>query len=276
MILLLSIFLSGLAAGVMGALLGLGGGILIVPALSLFLGVPIHQAIAASLVAVVATSTVAAVGYVRDELSNMRLGLLLEVATTVGAILGGVTASHLSREALSAVFATALLLMAAYLLRGGAAGEGETVSNGEAGLFGGAYFDPRLGREVRYRVRRLPVGLGASFVAGNLSGMLGIGGGPVTVPVMALAMGVPLKAAAATSNFMIGVTACASAALYYQRGLVDPAVAVPVCLGVSAGAFAGARLAPRLRTHALARGLAFVLAVLGAQMFLAALGVRLR
>lgn len=273
---MITIFLVGALAGVMGALLGLGGGILIVPILSLFLGVPIHVAIAASLVAVVATSTVAAIAYVRDEISNMRLGMLLEVATTLGAILGGLTAAHLSREVLSGVFGAALALMAGYILKGKLGAEGSAGEVGDPGLLGGRYFDPSLGRDVAYRVGRLPVGLGASFLAGNLSGMLGIGGGPVKVPVMTLAMGVPLKAAAATSNFMIGVTACASAALYYARGFVSPPVAVPVCLGVSLGAFLGARLAPRVQTASLARGLAFVLLALSAQMFLAAFGVRFR
>lgn len=272
----LAILLAGALAGTMGALLGLGGGILIVPFLVLFLSVPIHQAVAASLVAVVATSTSAAIAYVRDEYSNLRLGLLLEVATTLGAILGGVTAAHLGREALSALFGVTALLVAAYIFRGGARSGEDGEQPEDLGRLGGAYWDPSLGREVRYRVHGVPFGLAVSFVAGNVSGMLGIGGGPIKVPAMALGMGVPMKAAAATSNFMIGVTACASAALYYGRGLVDPGVAVPACLGVSAGAYLGARLAPRLKTSALTRGLAVVLAAVALQMIGAAFGIRVR
>lgn len=223
----------------------------------------------------VATSTTSAISYVRDELSNMRLGLALEVATTIGAVLGGLTASYMSREALSAIFGAAMIGVSFYLLKNGADAALEEAPV-DLGRLGGRYHDPALGREVRYRVRGLPFGLAISFLAGNLSGLLGIGGGPLKVPAMTLGMGVPMKAAVATSNFMIGVTACASAALYYVRGLVDPLVAVPACLGVTLGAFAGARLTPRLKSRSLTRALAVVLLALAAQMLLAAAGVRLR
>lgn len=273
---LLAFVVAGAAAGTLGSLVGLGGGIIIVPVLSLFLGVPIHQAVAASLVAVVATSSVAAIGYVRDEISNLRLGMTLETATTIGAIGGGLLASHLQRETLSAVFAAFLLLNAAYLLFRQSRREGAPPSNFDTGVLGGRYHDPALNREVAYRVRRVPLGMAVSALAGAVSGMLGIGGGPIKVPMMTAAMGVPMKAAAATSNFMIGVTACASAALYYTRGMVSPAVAVPVALGVSAGAYAGSRLAKRIHGAHLAKILAAVLAVLAVQMTLAAAGIRLR
>lgn len=273
---LLAFVIAGAAAGTLGALVGLGGGIIIVPVLSLFMGVPIHQAVAASLVAVVATSSVAAIGYTRDEISNLRLGMTLETATTIGAIGGGLLAAHLQREVLSAVFAAFLLLNAAYLVFKQTRREGAPSSSDGTGLLGGRYHDPALGREVVYRVHNVPIGLGVSAVAGAVSGMLGIGGGPIKVPMMTSAMGVPMKAAAATSNFMIGVTACASAALYYNRGLVSPAVAVPVALGVAAGAFAGARLAKRVHGSHLAGILAAVLALLAVQMSLAAAGIRLR
>ncbi|MDD5302888.1 MAG: sulfite exporter TauE/SafE family protein [Elusimicrobia bacterium] len=273
---LLAFVVAGAAAGTLGALVGLGGGIIIVPVLSLFLGVPIHQAVAASLVAVVATSSVAAIGYVRDEISNLRLGMTLETATTIGAIGGGLLAAHLRREALSAIFAVFLLLNAAYLLLKKSRDENAPPSDEGTGALGGRYHDAVLDREVAYRVRRVPLGLAVSAVAGAVSGMLGIGGGPIKVPMMTSAMGVPMKAAAATSSFMIGVTACASAALYYNRGLVSPAVAVPVALGVAAGAYAGSRLTRRIHGGHLAGILAAVLAVLAVQMTLAAAGIRLR
>lgn len=273
---LMAFAVTGIAAGTLGAMVGLGGGIIIVPVLSLFLGVPIHQAVAASLVAVIATSSVAAIGYARDEIANLRLGMTLETATTLGAVGGGLLAAHLRRETLSAVFAVFLIANAAYLLLKSRRREAQPPSESDTGALGGRYLDPALSREVSYHVRRLPLGLAVSALAGAVSGLLGIGGGPIKVPMMTAAMGVPMKAAAATSNFMIGVTACASAALYYCRGMVSPAVAVPVALGVAAGAFAGSRLLPRVHGARLTGLLAAVLAILAVQMTLAAAGIRLR
>lgn len=273
---LLAYVVAGAAAGTLGSLVGLGGGIIIVPVLSLFLDVPIHQAVAASLVAVIATSSVAAIGYTRDEITNLRLGMTLETATTAGAIAGGLLAAHLRRETLSAVFAAFLLLNAAYLLFRQSLSEHAPPAERVTGALGGRYHDHALDREVAYRVRRVPLGMAVSALAGAVSGMLGIGGGPIKVPMMVSAMGVPMKAAAATSNFMIGVTACASAALYYNRGMVSPAVAVPVALGVAAGAYAGSRLARRVHGAHLSKILAAVLSVLAVQMTLAAAGLRLR
>jgi uncharacterized protein len=265
----------GAAAGLLGALAGVGGGIVIVPVLSLFLGVPIHQAIAASVVAVVATSTAAAISFVENETSNIRLGMTLETTTTIGAVVGGLAAAALRREILSAVFGIAMLGIAAYmLLRRSPAAERPDPS--DPGTLGGSYHDAGLGRRVTYRVNRLGAGLTASFIAGNLSGMLGIGGGPVKVPAMTILMGVPMKAAAATSNFMIGVTACASAYLYYVRGFVAPGVAVPVAVGVVAGAFAGAKLASRLHGARITQVFSLVLVALAVQMLLSSVGIGLR
>lgn len=265
----------GAAAGLLGALVGVGGGILIVPCLSLFLKVPIHQAIAASIVGVVATSTATAIRYVRDDMSNVRLGMTLETATTVGAVLGGATSAVLSREVLSAVFGVVMILVAGYMLKGRKkAGHAEEAE--DPGPFGGSYHDPSLGRRVTYRVKRLGAGLTASFLAGNLSGLLGIGGGPIKVPAMTLFMGIPIKAAAATSNFMIGITACASAYVYYMKGFVAPSIAVPVALGVTAGAYGGAAVAPRISSSRLIGLFAAILGALAVQMLLAAAGIRLR
>lgn len=276
MLILLAYIIAGAAAGTLGALVGLGGGIIIVPVLSLFLDVPIHQAVAASLVAVVATSSVAAIGYARDEITNLRLGMTLETTTTLGAIAGGLLAAHMRREVLSAVFAVFLILNALYLVLRQSRGEQARADEPATGALGGRYHDAALGRAVSYRVHNVPLGMAVSAVAGAVSGLLGIGGGPIKVPMMTSAMGVPMKAAAATSNFMIGVTACASAALYYNQGLVSPAIAVPVALGVAAGAYAGARLARRVHGAQLSRILAVVLSILAVQMSLAAAGMRLR
>lgn len=268
--------LSGAFAGCLGSMVGLGGGIFVVPVLTLFLGATIHQAVAASLVAVIATSSVAAIAYTRDELSNVRLGMVLETATTAGALAGGLLASRLERRTLSAVFAAVLVLNALYLLLKHGRREAPPEFVVDIGALGGRYNDFALGREVRYRVRRVPLGLAVSALAGAVSGMLGIGGGPIKVPLMTGFMGVPMKAAAATSNFMIGVTACASGVLYYRLGHVSPALAVPTALGVSAGALAGSRLGPRLSGERLVRLLAAVLAVLAVKMTMVAAGVGAR
>lgn len=266
----------GVCAGMLGALVGLGGGILLVPLLTLFLKVPIHQAIAASLVGVVATSTTTAIAYVRDEISNIKLGMTLETATTVGAVLGGLTASHLNKEALSGLFGLTLALVSVFLFHKNRADRASYAPAPAGGVLDGRYYDPSLGRHVEYSVTRLPAGLAASFIAGNLSGLLGIGGGPIKVPAMTALMGVPMKAAAATSNFMIGVTACASAYVYYARGHVDPLVAGPVALGVTIGAYAGAKAAPKMHGRQLTSLLIVVLLALSAQMILAAFGLRIR
>lgn len=270
----------GCAVGLFGALVGLGGGIFLVPILSLFMGVPIHTAIAASLVAVIATSTSAAVGYLRHDLSNIRLGMILEVATTVGAVVGGLVATSLNREVLSGVFGVVLAGVGIYMLvrRGGQpAAVADAAPDGDFGSrLGGRYYDARRGEDVAYTVRRVPFGLAASFVAGNLSGLLGIGGGVIKVPAMTLAMGVPAKAAIATSNFMIGVTACASAFIYYSRGYIEPHVVVPVALGVTLGAFAGSRLTSRLKSSHLVFALAVVMMLLAVQMLLAAFRISVR
>ncbi|MDX6770934.1 MAG: sulfite exporter TauE/SafE family protein [Elusimicrobiota bacterium] len=258
----------GAGAGLLGSMVGLGGGIILIPAMTLALGVPIHHAIAAGLVAVIANSSMASSGNVRDEVTNVRLGMALETATTVGAVAGGTAAAFLDRALLSAIFAVFLLLNAAYLLLRPAPPEAAPAGGAGRGLLDGRYHDPSLRREVSYRVTRLPVGLAVSALAGAVSGLLGIGGGPIKVPMMTGVMGVPIKAAAATSNFMIGVTACASAALYYRRGMVSPAVAVPAALGATVGAWAGSKLAARAKGAHLERLLAAILSVLAVKMAL--------
>lgn len=257
-------------------MVGLGGGVFIVPALSLFLRVPIHQAIAASLMAVVATSTTAAVAFLRDDLTNVRLGMTLETMTVTGALGGGLVGAVLSREALSAVFGSVMAGVSVYLLvrqrTGGAAIEAVQ----EPGLLGARYHDKSLGKTVTYRVRRLPAGMAASLLAGMVSGLLGVGGGFLKVPVMVLAMRVPVRAAVSTSSFMIGVTACTSALVYAARGLVDPVTTVPVVLGVVVGAYLGSRLAQRVKSSVLTVMLAVVLFALAIQMILAAAGMSVR
>ena len=257
-------------------MIGAGGGVLLVPILTIWLHVDIRVAVAASIVAVIATSTASAISYVGDELANIRLGMTLELAAAAGAILGGVTAAYLSKNALSGIFAVAMLYSAYQMLRRRSGTQSAVVGSDDLGRLGAVYHDRHLGREVGYRVHKLPWGMGLSFLAGNISGLLGIGGGPIKVPAMTLVMGVPMKAAAATSNLMIGVTAVASAYIYYAHGYVQPAIAVPTALGVSAGATLGARLAPRVSGQVLMVIMGVVMLALAAQMGLAAAGFSIR
>ena len=257
-------------------MVGLGGGVFLVPALALFLRVPIHQAIAASLVSVVATSTTAAAAYLRDDLTNMRLGMTLETMTVTGALVGGLVGALLSREVLSAVFGGVMVPVSAFLLVRLRTGRAVEAAVQDPGVLGASYHDRSLGRTVSYRVQRLPVGLGASLVAGLVSGLLGVGGGFLKVPAMVIAMRVPVRAAVSTSSFMIGVTACGGALVYLARGLVDPVTTVPVVLGVVAGAYLGSRLAQRVKSSVLTVVLAVVLFALAVQMMLAAGGISVR
>ena len=268
--------LVGFLGGAFGAMVGLGGGIFIIPVLTLFLDVPIHTAISASLIAVVATSTSSSIAYIRKELANLRLGLTMETALTIGALSGGLVGALLSKSALSAIFGAVMVAVALYMgVSRGAAPPPPAEGDG-LGRLGASYYDANLDERVRYRVKRLPLGMFIAYIAGNVSGLLGVGGGFLTVPTMRLGMGVPMRGAAATSSMMLGVTACAGAAVYFARGLVDPVVAVPVVLGVTAGALLGSRLAIRVRSSVLALALAVVLFILSVQMILAAAGISLR
>jgi len=257
-------------------MVGLGGGIFIIPCLTLFLDVPIHSAIAAGLVAVIATSTSGSVAYLRRGLVNLRLAVCVETVLVAGALTGGLVGAMLDKTVLSAIFGGVMIGVAFYMALGRSVLAHAHVDRESVGLLGGGYQDAHSGQVVRYRVRRLPFGLLAGLVAGNISGLLGVGGGFMTVPAMVLIMKVPMRAAAATSSLMLGVTACAGAVAYFARGLVDPTVAVPVVLGVTVGALIGSRLAVRVRQSVLAAVLAVMLFALSVQMILAAAGIRVR
>jgi uncharacterized membrane protein YfcA len=200
----------------------------------------------------------------------------LETLTVTGALVGGLVGAALSRGVLSAVFGGVMVVVAVYLAvrRNGAVVP--SVAPADIGMLGASFRDRSLEATVSYRVRRLPFGLGASLLAGGVSGLLGVGGGFLQVPVMALTMGVPIRAAVSTSSCMLGATAAAGAVVYFARGLVDPVTAVPVVLGVIVGAYVGSRVAQRVRSSVLTLLLAFVLFALAVQMILAAAGVSVR
>jgi uncharacterized membrane protein YfcA len=262
-------FAASCAAGVFGALLGLGGGIIVVPVLSLALGVDIRYAIGASIVSVIATSSGAGAAYVRQHLANIRVGMFLEAATTLGALGGAFLAGVIGGKWLYLVFSAILAYTAVAMWRHDGAkapppARPDPVA--DALELHGSYTDPATGRQIGYRVSRSGLGLLASGGAGIMSGLLGVGGGVVKVPAMTLGMGIPLKVASATSNFMIGVTGAASAGVYFARGDIDPYVAAPTAIGVLLGSVAGARLMHRVNTSVLRTAFAAVLVVVAVQM----------
>lgn len=272
---LLAVGLGGVATGLIGAVLGTGGGVFLIPVLVVGLGLPIHHAVATSIVTVIATSSAAASANVERGTANMRLGMTLEVATCLGAIAGGLTAAVVAPRALEALFAVVLLPTAALMWRRAKPEPPDVTAEPTAinpGALGGTYRDAATGRREVYRVRRLWAGLGVSFVAGNLSGLLGIGGGVFKVPALHLLCGVPIKAAAATSNFMIGVTAAASAFLYYGRGEVRPGATAAAAVGVLAGSAAGSALSSRVRGGVVRKLFALLLALVAMQMLYRAAG----
>lgn len=246
----LLLLLLGFLAGGFGALAGLGGGIILTPVLAIYFHLPIHQAIGISLLSVIATSTATSSQYVEQHVTDVRLGMTLELATTLGALIAALVAQHMNRRTLAVLFVCFLTYSAASLVKK-------------------AWGSRQQAHETTvpdYKIQNYPLGLGASLIAGGLSGLLGIGGGPIKVPVMYLFMRVPLRVATATSNFMIGVTAATSAYIYWGRHDIDPIIAAPLVAGVFAGSLLGARLAPRVRTFYVLILLIAVMGWLAAQM----------
>ncbi len=259
-----AIFIVGLIVGGLGAMLGIGGGVMLIPLLTGLFGIPIKTAIGASIVSVIATSSAAGAVYVGRGLTHTRLSMVMEIATTLGAMAGGITAVLISPTVLSVLFGIVLLYVT-FSMRG-LPKEEQVVS--PTGLLDTSYTDPLTGQVITYGVHHLPVGMVASFIAGNISGLLGIGGGVIKVPIMTLIMGIPLRAAIGTSNFMIGITAATSAVIYYQHGYIDPSIAIPTALGVLVGAQAGTRIGGRVRSHRLKQIFQVLLLIFAVQMFL--------
>ena len=265
----LTILLGAVAAGLLGSLLGLGGGVLIIPMLTA-LGVDIRHAIAASIVAVIATSCGAASSYVRDGLANIRLGIFLCVATTTGALFGAGLNGFLPVRALFFIFAAVLgwsgVVM--YRKRGRSLARVEPPEDAPPGplRLAGRFYDPALGRERRYAPQRPALGFSLMLGAGTVSGLLGIGSGALKVPAMDVAMDLPIKVSTATSNFMIGITGLASAIVYLQRGQVLLALVAPIALGVVGGAAIGTRILPSVPAARLRSAFVVVLALLVGQM----------
>ncbi|HTP12663.1 MAG TPA: sulfite exporter TauE/SafE family protein [Bacteroidota bacterium] len=263
----LILLVGGLLTGTLGALLGLGGGVFLIPFLVFAFNLPMHQAIATSIVAVIATSSAGAAMNIERQTVNIRLGMVLEIATVTGAILGGLTANRLSNDVLAKIFATLLLIVAVVMIRRNSR-KGQEPAPTLDGVLAGNYVDGSTGETIRYTVHRIPGLLGISVIAGNISGLLGVGGGIFKVPAMNLVSGVPMKAATATSNFMIGVTAAASAFIYFAHGHLNPVIGATAGLGVLGGSFLGVRLARKVHTKVLTWIFAAVLLVVSAQLYL--------
>jgi uncharacterized membrane protein YfcA len=266
------VFLISTIAGYLGALTGLGGGVVVTPALTLLLGVDIRYAIGASLVSVIATSSGAAAAYVREGYSNIRIGMFLEIATTLGALAGAFLSSRTPTSVLSIIFGVVLLHSAWQSSRG----HSESLANARPDplatrlKLNGSY--PGEHGPEQYNVTNVKTGFGLMFGAGAISGLLGIGSGALKVIAMDQAMHIPFKVSTTTSNFMIGVTAAASAGIYLSRGYVEPGIAMPVMLGVLAGSMLGARQLIGARVRVLRWTFAIVVAVMAIEMIVSGAG----
>jgi hypothetical protein len=260
------IFGAGVLAGTLGALLGLGGGVFLVPLLHLALGFPLKAAAAISLATVIATSSSVSAGRAGTQLINLRLGMVLEVATVAGSLLGGITAQIFAESTLQRLFGFVALVVAA-VMTSRVGRRNVLAASADPGRLGGRFHEHESGGLVTYRVRRMPLALLASFVAGNVSSLLGLGGGIIKVPVLNAWCGVPLRAAAATSAFMIGVTATGGAVIYYGHGDLPPLAAAPVVLGVMLGSPLGLRLAHYASARWLKSLMAVVLVLVSVLMF---------
>jgi uncharacterized membrane protein YfcA/uncharacterized membrane protein len=271
----LLVALGSVVAGVVGSLVGLGGGVLVVPLLTIAFGVYPEIAVGVSIISVIATSSGAASAYVRDHITNLRVGMFLEIATTIGAILGAFLAIILAPGLLFVIFGVVLLVSAIPLL----IKIGEEIPHGvrndrwaERLALASSYHDDKLGRTIEYQVAHVPVGFGMMTIAGILSGLLGIGSGTFKVLAMDTAMRLPMKVSTTTSNFMIGVTAAASAGIYFQRGDMNPLYAAPVALGVLIGATSGAKTLARFSNTTIRKIFVPILVAIAIEMLIRGAG----
>jgi uncharacterized protein len=262
-------------AGVVGSLLGLGGGVIIVPVLTIFLGVPALFAIGASIVSVIATSSGSASAYVKDRITNLRIGMFLEIATTTGAVTGAVLTLSLEKANLENViyiiFGAVLLFSIVPLVRQIGEELPRNVKPDEISKrleLNGEYYDQALKMEVRYEASRSPLALGIMYAAGVVSGLLGIGSGVLKVIAMDVGMKLPMKVSSTTSNFMIGVTAAASTGIFYLGGYINPFIAAPVVLGVVTGSLLGTRLLLKATNKSIRKLFIPILLVLAVEMLI--------
>jgi uncharacterized membrane protein YfcA len=260
------VLIGAFLAGLLGSLTGLGGGVIIIPLLTLVLGVDIHYAIGASIVSVIATSSGSAAAYVKEGITNIRIGMFLEIATTISAVFGAIITIYINPSYIAVLFGLILLFSAVMMLRKKVLHADDAQSSKLAQLLrlNGSY--PTEHGEVRYGVHNVVGGFLMMFVAGIVSGLLGIGSGALKVLAMDNIMRIPFKVSTTTSNFMMGVTAAASAVVYLHRGQIDPGIVMPVCVGVLIGATVGSKILVKSRPEKLKVVFAVVVAFLAVQM----------
>jgi len=273
MLFFLNLVLTGLFAGFVGSIIGIGGGTLMVPILTLLLDVPIHNAIGTSIIAIMATSISAQRRYVVKRLTNIRLGLSLETFTAAGGIAGALTASYLQSSILMGVFGAFVLAVSYILYIKNKKSRPEGRKAASRSVFSSSFYDYQSRGNISYNVKNIPAGLGASFFAGIASGLLGIGGGAVKVPNLNIIMGLPIKAASATSNYMIGITAAASSIIYYAQGYINPFITSAVVLGVLGGGTLGSFFASKVRSMGIVKIMIGVFILIGINMILRAFGI---
>ena len=250
----LEIFMLSILAGTLGSMLGLGGGIIITPTISLLLGFDIKFAFGASLISVIATSSGAAITYIKDNITNTRIGMFLEIATTSGAITGAMLSGIIKSKYLYIIFGLLLIYSGIAMLKRVREELPQQVKLSDMARklnLNGKYFDKALGKNVEYNVDDVKSGFGVMYVAGILSGLLGIGSGVFKIMAMDIFMKLPLKVSTATSNFMMGVTAAASAGIYLMKGYIDPKIAAPVAIGVLIGSNIGTRMMQQMKSKTL-------------------------
>lgn len=265
LLLTLYILIGAYCAGLLGALTGLGGGIVIIPLLTLVLDVDIHYAIGASLVSVIATSSGSAAAYVKEGITNMRLGMFLEIATTLGAVAGAFLSTYIPAQYIAIIFGVILIFSAIMSLKKKNQ-QADPVSSKSAQMLRLGSFYPDQGQQIQYGVRNVFGGFGLMAFAGMISGLLGIGSGSLKVIAMDKVMRIPFKVSTTTSNFMMGVTAAASAVVYLQRGYIDPGLSMPVMLGVVFGAITGSKILVKAKSKSLKVVFAVVISILAIQM----------
>ncbi|MGY5263082.1 sulfite exporter TauE/SafE family protein [Lactiplantibacillus plantarum] len=268
----------GVIAGIFGAILGIGGGMIVTPILTLGLGLDIKYAIGASIIAVIATSSGSTIAYLRDEMLNLRVAMFLEIATTVGAVLGAVLTGVLNATFLYFLFGALLVFTTYNMIRKLMSKNGELPSVKDDKLatqlnLNGTYYDKALNKQVDYQVENVPGGFSMMFGAGFASGLLGIGSGAFKVLAMDTIMHMPLKPSSATSNLMMGVTAAASAMVYFFNGSIEPGIAAPLAIGIIVGALIGSRIMTRLKPRLIRMIFVPVMLYLGIQMIAKGFGV---
>jgi uncharacterized protein len=262
-------------AAILGSMLGLGGGVFLVPIFSLFFGVDQKLAIGASAIAVATNSVVGSTVHLESRFTNLRLAMVLQVTTAIGALIGAIIGIWAPERAINVIFGVVLLYSALSMAKKRTANTQSTDDMPDPHGFAAEYIDPASKRLIRYVPQRLRLGLTMSGFAGALSGMLGVGGGVIQVPVMNVLMRVPMKAAAGTSSFMVGVTTVATASVYYSRGKIDPTIVVPAMVGIFVGSQAGSRLTRRVRAQGLILWFVLILIYLGGSLLLKAAGYSL-